>query len=300
VLFASCNGQQNVTNISTTTPSITTSTTTTTTARPVTECPPPAVVPTAAEHGIGDHLAELFSKPVPIIVLAVGLVALVMIVCMSSVLLHVVLVKCRGSKSEKRAPTKVVVKGAGTKRKTPDSNTPATTKPDAKKAKNLKQRKRSPDRGLPSGPAVQFTKPEADEDLAEGPVENPVEKPDVVSSNPLAPDYIPPEKFTHLGPLVIPKHQKFEMKHELNDKESDRSIKAHEHFKFDDALNTVYDIGSEVEIVKSSSVKPKKPFMPSQVEDSKTPQTKTEGSERTKNQDDSSSAKVFASDLENY
>jgi hypothetical protein len=60
----------------------------------------------------------------------------------------------------------------------------------------------------------------------------------------------------HEGPLVIPKHQKFIMKHELEEEQSQK-IGPNDHFKFDDSLNQVFDIGPEVEIVRSTSLKPK-------------------------------------------
>uniref|UniRef100_A0A0M3I5R2 Uncharacterized protein n=1 Tax=Ascaris lumbricoides TaxID=6252 RepID=A0A0M3I5R2_ASCLU len=63
-----------------------------------------------------------------------------------------------------------------------------------------------------------------------------------------APDHINATQFNYKGPLQIPFKQPLIMEHELEN-EKLASIHEEDHVAFDDALNEVYEIGSEVEKV---------------------------------------------------
>ncbi|KAI6209004.1 hypothetical protein M3Y96_00175100 [Aphelenchoides besseyi] len=60
------------------------------------------------------------------------------------------------------------------------------------------------------------------------------------------PDWIPPEKFTYMGPLKMELAPPVVMEHEL-DKASDKEPPADQPIVWADEMNLVYDIGSEVE-----------------------------------------------------
>uniref|UniRef100_A0A915BAK0 Uncharacterized protein n=1 Tax=Parascaris univalens TaxID=6257 RepID=A0A915BAK0_PARUN len=63
-----------------------------------------------------------------------------------------------------------------------------------------------------------------------------------------APDKIKASQFTYKGPLQIPFKQPLVLKHELED-EAPASQHESQHVQFDDALNEVHEMGSEVEVI---------------------------------------------------
>uniref|UniRef100_A0A7E4VUU3 Transmembrane protein n=1 Tax=Panagrellus redivivus TaxID=6233 RepID=A0A7E4VUU3_PANRE len=71
----------------------------------------------------------------------------------------------------------------------------------------------------------------------------------------MAPDWIPPDKFSHKGPLVLKKYNKVDLNHEL-DAEPERQVLDSDHITWDDR-HQVHEMGSEVEVVisnKSTSI----------------------------------------------
>jgi len=228
-----------------------------TTYTPITispETPEPKSTP-----DIFENLQQIFSAPGPIIILAVVTIVLLLMSSFSSIVLHLVLNKCK--KKSKKAKTteensKPIVVVVENPKEVVKSKPKSVSKPPLTKVSPKKQRKKT---SVPIPPAI--IEPEDEESVPGDPSDKPSNKkkpPAASVKQNASSDVFPPENFKQKGPLVIPKSANFLGKNNLDEK-SVHETDPNEHFKFDEKMNVSYDMGSDVEILKSRSLKSAEP-----------------------------------------